>query len=119
MNLRFIYSVPALLCITVELVLAGPTVTVLNGTYEGYHLQSADQDVFLGIPYAQPPVGDLRFRAPRSLNTSWNGIRSATDYSDVCMQYTVSGSNHLCQTLTLIHCIRLCPSTQCLRIVCP
>lgn len=39
-----------------------PTVNVLNGTYVGYHLPQVDQDVFLGMPYTQPPLGHLRFR---------------------------------------------------------
>ncbi|KAJ1563703.1 hypothetical protein HK405_001090, partial [Cladochytrium tenue] len=55
-----------------------PTVTVLNGTYEGYHLPDRNQDVFLGIPYAQPPVGSLRFREPQSLNFTWEDTKAAT-----------------------------------------
>lgn len=62
---------------------AGPTVDVLNGTYAGYSLPAAGQDVFLGIPYAQAPLGSLRFKAPQSLNTTWNGTRTATEYSSV------------------------------------
>jgi carboxylesterase type B len=80
-----------LICLALSspaLAASAPTATVLNGTYEGYHLPSYSQDVFLGMPYAQTPTGDLRFRAPASLNTTWIGTRAATEYSDVCMQYT-------------------------------
>jgi hypothetical protein len=67
-----------------------PTVTVFNGTYAGLYLPDWDQDAFLGIPFAQPPVGSLRFRWPESLNTSWTGVRNATEYGYSCYQY---GSN--------------------------
>ncbi|XP_063379372.1 esterase FE4-like [Cydia fagiglandana] len=40
---------------------------------------------FKGIPYAQPPVGQLRFRAPLPPQ-SWKGIRHATEYGTICMQ---------------------------------
>ena len=39
------------------------------------------------MPYAQPPVGDLRFRVPRHLNSSWEGVREATSYSAACIGY--------------------------------
>jgi carboxylesterase type B len=81
-----------LLALAVHRVFSGPTAKVINGTYEGYHLPLYGQDVFLGLPYAQAPMGDLRFRAPESLNSAWDGIRYATQYKDVCMQYTVSAS---------------------------
>ncbi|PIO59952.1 hypothetical protein TELCIR_18568, partial [Teladorsagia circumcincta] len=42
-------------------------------------------DVFLGIPYAQPPVGDLRFRAPRQANP-YNTVYDATNYRPKCPQ---------------------------------
>lgn len=38
-----------------------------------------------GIPYAKPPVGPLRFRAPE-LPDSWEGIRDATSFSPVAPQ---------------------------------
>ena len=38
---------------------------------------------FLGVPYAEPPIGDLRFRDPRPM-ASWNGIRDATQYGKRC-----------------------------------
>ncbi|KAF2132223.1 alpha/beta-hydrolase [Dothidotthia symphoricarpi CBS 119687] len=60
------------------------TVAVLNGTYEGLHLPSFNQDIFLGIPYAQDTGGQNRFRIPQSLNTTWNGTRSAKQYGHSC-----------------------------------
>ncbi|KAJ7742138.1 alpha/beta-hydrolase [Mycena maculata] len=44
-----------------------PSVTIENGTVLGVDLPQFDQSIFLGIPYAQPPVGDLRLRTPRSI----------------------------------------------------
>jgi len=64
-----------------------PTVTVKNGTYIGRYLPQYDQDLFLGMPYAQPPVGNLRFTVPQSLNTSWRGTRPAEEYSVECVGY--------------------------------
>jgi para-nitrobenzyl esterase len=38
-----------------------------------------------GIPYAAPPVGDLRWRPPVAVE-AWNGVRDATDFADRCLQ---------------------------------
>lgn len=66
-----------------------PTARVLNGTYVGVRNEAYNQDFFLGIPYAQQPVGDLRFTVPQSLNESWDGERDAKEYSDICVGYGV------------------------------
>lgn len=66
-----------------------PTAALKNGTYTGKYVDSFNQDIFLGIPYAQPPVGDLRFQNPQSLNTSF-GTKQAVDYADSCVGYGVS-----------------------------
>jgi len=42
---------------------------------------------WLGVPYAQPPVGELRWKAPRSPQ-KWTGVRKAKSFSDACTQYT-------------------------------
>lgn len=42
-------------------------------------------DVWYGIPYAQPPVGDLRFRRPQPM-TSWNDIKETTEKPNSCVQ---------------------------------
>jgi hypothetical protein len=70
-------------------VATGPTVSVENGTYEGVYSNTYDQDLFLGIPFAQPPLGSLRFHQPVSLNTSWDGLKKATEYYPECVGYGV------------------------------
>lgn len=64
-----------------------PTVTVRNGTYFGLHNPHYNQDYFLGIPFAQPPLDELRFQLPQPLNHSWTGLRNATEYSPECIGY--------------------------------
>lgn len=64
--------------------LAGaPTASTNNGSYYGIHNAAYNQDFFLGIPFAQPPISDLRFANPAPLNVSWNGALPATDYAFV------------------------------------
>jgi len=46
---------------------------------------------FLGIPFAAPPVGALRFRPPAPPE-AWHGVRDATRAGAICVQNTVPGS---------------------------
>lgn len=55
---------------------------MLQGTWSETDLSIG---VFRGIPYAQPPVGELRWRAPKDL-TSWTGVRQATTFGAACWQ---------------------------------
>lgn len=67
--------------------LSSPTAKTLNGTYVGLHNSTTGIDYFLGIPYAQAPVKDLRFRNPVSLNSSWDGLKKAQSIGNSCVGY--------------------------------
>ena len=56
-----------------------------TGMISGAATGSPDVRVFKGVPYAAPPVGDLRWRAPKPAG-HWEGTRKADEFSPVCMQ---------------------------------
>lgn len=62
-------------------------VTTKNGKVRGKLLPVLNGSVgaFLGIPYAKPPVGKLRFRNPEPID-SWEGVKNATSFSNTCFQ---------------------------------
>lgn len=60
---------------------AAPIVDTSYGRLEG-KVEGA-LDVFLGVPYAAPPVGDLRWRSPAPLK-HWSGTRQATEFGPAC-----------------------------------
>ena len=64
-----------------------PTVSLKNGTVVGEHNANYNQDFFLGVPFAQPPVGELRFRNPQSINSTYNSTLQATAYAPECVGY--------------------------------
>ncbi|XP_056663285.1 cholinesterase isoform X1 [Monodelphis domestica] len=62
-------------------------VTTKKGKVRGLQLPvlGGTVTVFLGIPYAEPPIGRLRFRKPRP-RSKWSDIWDATKYSNSCYQ---------------------------------
>src|SRR5258708_1578652 len=54
-----------------------------SGIVEG-KMQGSSR-AFLGIPYAAPPVGELRWKAPAQ-PIAWQGVRDATKFGARCMQ---------------------------------
>ncbi|KAF2015214.1 alpha/beta-hydrolase [Aaosphaeria arxii CBS 175.79] len=64
-----------------------PTVRIRNGTVEGVHSAQYAQDFFLGIPFAQPPVGELRFRPAQPIASAWTSPLNARQYSSACIGY--------------------------------
>ncbi|KAM0420309.1 hypothetical protein ACHAPT_011970 [Fusarium lateritium] len=60
-----------------------PLVKVQNGTLSGAFNSHCNQDFFLGIPYAAPPIDNLRLNRP-SPSKPWSGTRKADSYSAQC-----------------------------------
>ncbi|CAL7942012.1 unnamed protein product [Xylocopa violacea] len=46
---------------------------------------------YLGLPYAEPPVGDLRFRSPRPWSRAWTEVYNATINRNMCVQLNQNG----------------------------
>lgn len=63
---------------------ASPVAAVESGVLRG--AADGDAHAFLGVPYAAPPVGDLRYRPPAPA-PSWSGERAATAYASPCPQF--------------------------------
>ena len=61
----------------------GLVVTTVGGAVRGKAVAATDE--FLGIPYAAPPVGALRWQPPRP-PAPWPGVRQATSYAPHCPQ---------------------------------
>ncbi|XP_031621275.1 acetylcholinesterase 1-like [Contarinia nasturtii] len=56
-------------------------------------LQNIDFYAFKGIPYAQPPIGELRFKAPEPIE-SWPNVLDAFEHSDSCLGQTFLSFGH-------------------------
>ncbi|XP_028818345.1 cholinesterase-like [Denticeps clupeoides] len=65
-------------------------VTTTRGKVRGVRLPVPDESgsvvAFLGIPYAKPPVKELRFKPPHS-PSYWSGVREATSFASACYQF--------------------------------
>lgn len=73
----------------------GPTIKVSQGGLKGvFKFTRGGRKIssFLGIPYAKPPVGDLRFASPQP-PLSWDGIRDATKDGNDCIQINMYNSS--------------------------
>ncbi len=66
------------------------TIQTANGTLEGTLNAATNIRMFKGIPFAQPPVGDLRWKEPQP-PANWTGIRKAGQFGPRCAQRPVFG----------------------------
>lgn len=65
-------------------------VTVDSGKLQGTTNADKTVRIFKGVPFAAPPVGDLRWKAPQPAK-KWDGVRVADKFGSACMQTDVFG----------------------------
>lgn len=68
--------------------IAADQVQTASGTLEGSTSPDKKIRIFEGIPFAAPPVGDLRWQPPQPV-ASWTGVRKATAFGPRCMQGSI------------------------------
>src|SRR5579872_2985175 len=87
-NLR--WSALMLTVVTATAGLAADRVKTADGVLEGTGPQSNGVRHFKGIPFAAPPVGELRWQAPQPVK-KWAGFRQAAQFGPRCMQQPIFG----------------------------
>src|SRR6188768_3037870 len=65
-----------------------PQVKTANGVVEGTY--ESGINVFRGLPFAAPPVGEFRWREPQAVK-NWNGVRKADKFGPRAMQLPIFG----------------------------
>ena len=58
---------------------------VTTGMLQGVTEESSKVTAYKGIPYAKPPIGDLRWRPPAPA-AAWEGVRDAREVGHACLQ---------------------------------
>lgn len=99
------YALEASSCVAILLIATCAAsdiiVSTTNGCLRGISRKVLDKpvEVFLGIPYGKPPVGNLRFRRAQAIE-SWDGVYDATTAKNSCMQPRVPRGFHIPTTLS-------------------
>jgi para-nitrobenzyl esterase len=65
-------------------------VKISNGALEGVSDKSSGTRSFKGIPFGEPPLGDLRWKPPQPVK-NWQGVRKADKFGPRCMQRPIYG----------------------------
>ena len=81
-----IFAVLTIVSCTSRPKLIGPVVETQSGLVQGMANENGTVMAFKGIPYAAPPVGDLRWKEPQP-PLPWDGIRDAGEFCASCMQF--------------------------------
>src|SRR5258707_276924 len=90
-NLRTLLFIAILLATNqAENVSAQVRVKTVNGIVEGNSEKGSEIRTFKGIPFASPPVGDLRWQPPQPVK-NWKGVRETAQFGPRCMQRPIFG----------------------------
>jgi para-nitrobenzyl esterase len=84
----FLFSLLALTSMVLAASSSAPQVKTHSGVVQGK--DDGKVKSFLGIPYAAPPVGELRWKAPEPA-AKWSGVKKTTEFGSHCMQGNVYG----------------------------
>ena len=77
---------------------AAPSAKITGGTISG--AVTDGEGVFRNIPYAAPPLGDLRWREPQAV-VPWTGARDGRAFGHACMQPNAPDTSEDCLTLNI------------------
>jgi para-nitrobenzyl esterase len=91
--MRFLFPAIVICAAAVLPALAADRVKTANGILESTSAPKDGVRSFKGIPFAQPPVGDLRWREPQPVK-NWTGARNADQFGPRCMQRTSPGADY-------------------------
>jgi para-nitrobenzyl esterase len=91
--MRFLFPAVVICTAAVSPVLAANRVKTANGILESTAAPKDGVRTFKGIPFAQPPVGDLRWQVPQAVK-NWTGTRNADQFGPRCMQRTSPGADY-------------------------
>jgi para-nitrobenzyl esterase len=69
---------------------ADDQVTVAQGALRGAMNADKTVRIFRGVPFAEPPLGDLRWKVPQP-PSRWPGVRAADNFGSACLQTNVFG----------------------------
>ncbi|MCX6121243.1 MAG: carboxylesterase family protein [Ignavibacteriales bacterium] len=84
----FLIVINSMACAQVNDETVAPRVKIVNGVLEG--INESGIRTFKGVPFAEPPIGDLRWKEPQPLK-NWSDVRKADKFGPRAMQMPIFG----------------------------
>lgn len=87
-TLVHIYGYISAFCLFLAAFAAPPASLVVRttaGTFKGFSAANGTEK-WLGVPFAQPPVGPLRFKAPVPITNAPQAVKDASTFGNACPQ---------------------------------
>ena len=87
------------------------TIETKQGTLQGvvkFARNGEQYHAYLGIPYAQPPINELRWKTTKPV-PKWEGVRNATNHPALCIQHYVNNPKEIIGKKDFNNiCIKMC-----------